>query len=115
MRKYQIHILRDWNDLIQELPDDAAGILYKGIQRLHTDGTDIVSDLLAQRMQETIATVYDANFGQGRRDVATAANAYSKALQLWTELMVPYYRQEREKHNRGMQVSLGNVRKEGTS
>lgn len=113
MRKRQIHILRDWNDLIQKLPDDVVGILYKGIHHLHTDETDIVSDLLAQEMREKITAVYDADFGQGRRDVAATADDYSKALQLWTTLMVPYYRKEQEKRSRGKDDSLGGCGKEG--
>lgn len=100
MNRPQIHILRDWNDTIQELPDEIAGILYKAIHNLHTAGLDTASDELAQGQEHAMDALRAARAPDDKRTAANLAASYGKALHLWTLIIMPYYIAEHDKRDR---------------
>lgn len=89
--KKQIHILREWDETIQSLPDDVAGIIYAGIHNLVTTGVDTATDELDAAYAETAAKAGDALTMKERADHVGVMTQVIYAQTLWASSILPYY------------------------
>lgn len=89
--KKQIHILQEWNETIQALPDDIAGIIYAGIHNLVADGTDTATDELEAAYNKAAAEASDAQTMTERTNRVGVMTQIIYAQTLWTTSILPYY------------------------
>lgn len=89
--KKQIHILREWDETIQSLPDDVAGIIYAGIHNLATTGVDTATTELDAAYKKAAADASDAQTMKDRADHVGIMTQVIYAQTLWTSSILPYY------------------------
>lgn len=89
--KDQIHILREWDEIIQTLPDEAAGIVYKGIYNLVLTGEDTVTDDLDKAYKEAAARADDSKTMKDRAEAVGVMTQIIYAKTLWTTSILPHY------------------------
>lgn len=89
--KKQIHILQEWNETIQALPDDIAGIIYAGINTLVTTGEDTASAELDAAYKKVAADADSAVTMKERSEKVGVMTQVIYAQTLWTTSILPYY------------------------
>lgn len=100
MRKNQIHLLKQWDEPIQNLPDIAAGIIYKGIYDLLADGVDTVTDGLNEAKAEAVTQLRDASTPDAQSTWMHYISSLDKAQKLWSMTIMPYYIAEAQKKSK---------------
>lgn len=91
MKRKQIHILHEWNETIQALPDDIAGIIYAGIHSLVTTGEDTATAELNAAYKKAAADASDAQTMKERADHVGVMTQVIYAQTLWASSILPYY------------------------